>query len=230
VEDLLSGAKGGNPKLRLQARHQLFPQVLRLVRAYVDKKVIFKGGVDPRELGLARYAELLRQRIRENILPAAAAKDAPLLPVLNSFRPFLTTAKVDYTTLKPVFPVERSHINVVVQDSGWEREAAEQLERATDIVECYARNDHHVGLTIPYDYVNETHRYEPDFMVRLRNQLHVLLEIKGYEIHLPDMINAKNTAAKKWVSAVNNLGDFGRWQFHICKEPAKVVGQLSAFL
>jgi len=29
---------------------------------------------------------------------------------------------------------------------------------------------------------------------------------------------------------VNNLGDFGQWQFHICKEPAKLVGQLAAFV
>jgi type III restriction enzyme len=150
--------------------------------------------------------------------------------VLNQFRPFLSTAKVDYTTIRPVFPVERSHINVVVQDSTWEKDAAVELEQATDLVECYARNDHHVGLTIPYDYLAETKRYEPDFVVRLRNQLHVLLEIKGYEVHQPDMINAKNAAARKWVSAVNNLGDFGRWAFHICKEPAKVVGQLSAFV
>jgi type III restriction enzyme len=77
VEDLLSGAQGSDARLRLQARHQLFPQVLRLVRAYVARKVIFRNGVDPRELGLARYADLLAQRFRENILPAVAAKDAP---------------------------------------------------------------------------------------------------------------------------------------------------------
>jgi type III restriction enzyme len=40
------------------------------------------------------------------------------------------------------------------------------------------------------------------------------------------VINAKNTAAQKWVSAVNNLGDFGRWEFHICREPKKLVEQL----
>ena len=230
VEDLLAGATGAKPKLRLQARHQLFPQVLRLVRAYVDTKVVFKDGVDPRELGLARYAELLRQRFRENILPAAAATDAPLLPVLNTFRPFLTTAKVDYTTIKPVLSVERSHINVVVQDSTWERDAAQHLEQATELVECYVRNDSHVGLTIPYDYLAETRRYEPDFIVRLHNQVNVMLEIKGYEVHDPDVVNAKNTAARKWVSAVNNLGDFGQWRFQICKEPGKLVGQLAAFV
>ena len=44
------------PKLRLQARHQLFPQVHRLVDAFIRKKVKLNG-CDPSELGLATYVE-----------------------------------------------------------------------------------------------------------------------------------------------------------------------------
>lgn len=65
---------------------------------------------------------------------------------------------------------------------------------------------------------------------RPENQLHVILEIKGYQFRAPDVVNAKNTAARKWVSAVDNLGDFGKWDFHICKEPAQLVGQLGVFV
>jgi hypothetical protein len=39
-----------DPRLRLQSRHQLFPQVLQLVHQYVASRVNFRG-VDPQMLG-----------------------------------------------------------------------------------------------------------------------------------------------------------------------------------
>ena len=51
---------------------------------------------------------------------------------------------------------------------------------AAEVVDFYARNDH-LGLTIPYEYIEVTHSYEPDFLVRLKNGVTVILEIKGYE-------------------------------------------------
>jgi type III restriction enzyme len=67
-------------------------------------------------------------------------------------------------------------------------------------VQFYARNDH-MGLTIPYEYTGVDHSYEPDFLVRLRNGVTVVLEIKGYE---DDQTKAKHTAAARWVESVNN--------------------------
>jgi type III restriction enzyme len=63
-----------------------------------------------------------------------------------------------------------------------------------------------------------SHDYEPDFLVRLVNDLTLLLEIKGYEVHNPEQTNSKHNAARRWVKAVNNLGEFGRWEFLVCRD------------
>ena len=82
-------------------------------------------------------------------------------------------------------------------------------------MQFYARNDH-MGLTIPYEYMGIDHAYEPDFLVRLGNGVTVVLEIKGFE---DDQTKAKHNAANRWVEAVNNWGQLGRWVFHVCRNP-----------
>ena len=39
----------------------------------------------------------------------------------------------------------------------------------------------HLGLLIPYDYMDIDHSYEPDFVARPANGVTVVLEIKGFE-------------------------------------------------
>lgn len=222
LEDLAQGGEGPNSeRLRevAHARHRLFPSLVAILNEFVAKKVKLAPGVDRRELGLEKYAKLVRQRVRDGILPAAARSEAPLFPVTNSFRPVVTTAKVDYRTPRPVVPLEKSHLNVAPFHSEWERQAVVELEQL-DFVECFTPNDRRIGLTIPYDYLEKACLYEPDFVVRLRGGKLVMLEIKGRggEIHDEDRVKAKNTAARKWVSAVNNAKRFGTWTFEICKD------------
>jgi type III restriction enzyme len=116
----------------------------------------------------------------------------------------------------------------VVLHSGWEGDAATLLD-SFDFVKWYARNDH-LGLVIRYEYLGVDHSYEPDFVVRLANDLLLLLEIKGYEVHDRERTNAKHEAAKRWVQAVNNLGDFGRWDFLVCRDLDLLAGALAAIL
>jgi type III restriction enzyme len=44
----------------------------------------------------------------------------------------------------------------------------------------------------------------------------LVLDIKGFE---DDQTKAKHNAAKRWVPAVNNWGQLGKWDFHICRNP-----------
>lgn len=71
------------------------------------------------------------------------------------------------------------------------------------------------------------HTYEPDFIVRLVNDLHVILDIKGYKFDNAEQNNQKHNAAKKWCTAVNNLGDFGRWEFLVCRDLNRLIGTLA---
>ncbi|MEI7731770.1 MAG: hypothetical protein WCO56_19515 [Verrucomicrobiota bacterium] len=146
------------------------------------------------------------------------------MPILNRYRPFGTTAGVDFVTKRPVTPTQNSHINLVVQHSDWEAQAATVMEQCP-AVHYYARNDH-LGLTVPYDFYGISHTYEPDFLVRLKNGLTVMLEIKGYEVHELEKTNHKHNAARRWVDAVNNLKEFGPWHFLVCREVQSLPSSL----
>jgi type III restriction enzyme len=227
INDFQGPTNASNDKksrvLRLQSRHQLFPQVFSFVQQFAQRRVNFNG-VDRRELGLEKYAKLVVERLRDAIHPDDTAGEPPLLPILNRYRPFGSTLGVDFPTTRPTSPATKSHINSVVQHSTWEADAAKILD-SCDFVSFFARNDH-LGLTVKYEYIGVDHDYEPDFLVRLSNGLTVILEIKGYEVHDPERVNSKHNAAKKWVRAVNNLADFGRWDFLVCRD----LGELEACL
>lgn len=123
------------------------------------------------------------ERLRDRIEPDETQGEAPLMPVLNRYKSFGTTADVDFKTTKPCFPTVVSHINQVVADTGqWEQSAAFRLEMAArrGMVSCYAKNDR-LGLLIAYEYLGVGHNYVPDYIVRLTNGLTLLLEIKGME-------------------------------------------------
>ena len=117
--------------------------------------------------------------------------------------------------IAPCHTTMKSHIDQVVLDNMfWEASAAFRLE-SSDAVLFYARNDH-LGLTIPYEYMGIDHAYEPDFLVRLKNRATAIVEVKGFEDY---QTKAKHTAARRWIEAVNNWGQLGRWTFHVCRNP-----------
>ena len=210
----------GNPEMRLQSRHALFPQVLRLVRRYVNEKVIFHG-VNECELGLQIYMQRLVGLMVAAIRPSEAEGELPLLPILNRYQPIGSTAGVDFKTTKRVVETQYSHINLVAADThSWEEAAAFRLEEAAlrGKVKFYARNEE-MGFVIPFDYMGVDHVYIPDFLVRLKNDVTLILEIKGEERAKE---HAKHEGARRWVDAVNNWGKLGKWQFMICRDPQEL--------
>ena len=221
------------PALRLRSRHRLFPQVFKLVDRYIETKVDFRG-CNPCELGLQKYVELIVSRLMTAILPDETQGEVPLLPILNRYKPVGTSAAVDFFTTRSCHGTQRSQVNLVVLDTQrWERSACFYLE-SSDAVKYYVRNDH-LGLSIPYQYREVTHSYEPDFIVRLKNGVNVLLETKGYKRQHESL---KSEAAKRWVAAVNNwnrerLGEpeqQGKWAFHVCEDPQRLTQELNWLL
>lgn len=214
-------AKGG--KVRLLARHQLFPQVLQIVQEFADRRVDWKGA-DRRELGLQIYADQVVSRLTDAIEPDTESGEPPLLPVINRFQPHGTTADVRFNTTRACHVTQKSHIDQVVLDTqAWERSAAFTLE-SSEVVLHYARNDH-LGFGIPYEFLGVSHLYVPDFLVRLSNQVCLILEVKGF-MNAQD--EAKAQAAQRWVSAVNHWGQMGKWAYHVNKDPAVLSSELRA--
>lgn len=219
-------------KFRYQARHELFPQVMRIVEAFAETRVDWSGATDRRELGLQIYADQVLGRLCDAIEPDEASGEPPLLPVINRFRPHGSTSEVIFNTTRPCHPTQRSHIdNVVLDTFTWERSASFTLE-SSNVVNFYARNDDgasqaeetsHLDFGIPYEMLGVSHIFYPDFLVRLLNGVTLILEIKGM---LGAREEAKFQAAHRWVSAVNNWGRMGKWAFHVCRDPQLLAREL----
>lgn len=211
-----------------QARHVLFPQVLRCVWEYVEERVVFKGDVLKEEIALLKYRRRIIERLSEAIEPDTESGEPPILPVLERFRPIGSTKEVLFRTSRLCVGTTKSHISHVVLDAPvWEHSAAYTLERLTEVI-AYARNDH-LGFAIPYEWQGQRHEYRPDYLVRLRcpgsptGALKVIIEIKGHET---EEDRQKYAAARRWVRAVNHKGDLGRWVFLVCRDPASLAQQI----
>ena len=70
-----------------------------------------------------------------------------------------------------------------------------------------------LGFAIPYLHNGQLHNYVPDFIVRLDNGIHLVLETKGHD----DLAEVKAQAAERWVRAVNAEGSFGEWRYEISR-------------
>jgi type III restriction enzyme len=52
----------------------------------------------------------------------------------------------------------------------------------------------------------------------------IVLEIKGFE---DEEARAKHAAANRWVEAVNNWGELGKWAYHMCRNPQLLDGEMA---
>jgi type III restriction enzyme len=95
-------------------------------------------------------------------------------------------------------------------DSGLERKICAVLD-SNENVASWVKN-HRLYLEIPYQYFGNSYRYRPDFIVKLTNGKTLLVEGKGVATEQDD---AKTTAARRWVQAVNNWGSLGHWKYEI---------------
>src|SRR5205085_7694909 len=85
-------------------------------------------------------------------------------------------------------------------------------------VQSYAKNER-LFFEIPYRWQGTTGRYRPDFLIKLENGTTLIVEAKGRKTERDD---AKLTAAKRWVEAVNQWSKLGRWAFAICFTEAEM--------
>jgi type III restriction enzyme len=212
---LAEGVDSGSPKLKLRARGSLFPQVLRYVEEYVETKIDWRGQ-HRSELGLERYVKTVVDLLTQAIEPDEAEGEPPLVPILNRYKSIGSSAIVNFKTVKQVTGTTRSHVNWAVCDTkSWEQAVVFALEAAKEHVATYVKNDH-LEFNIPYEFLGIAHAYYPDFIVRLSNGTHLVLEVKGQQTAQD---NAKHQAAARWVSAVNRWGQLGRWDFAVCRDP-----------
>lgn len=124
-----------------------------------------------------------------------------------------------YTT-KPCQPTTKSQINNLVVDAGWEAHVANVMESPAikDHIDAYAKNDH-LGFFIYYMWNGSKRKYIPDYLIKLSNGKTLLLEVKG---QVTEQEEAKWTATRKLISAINGKKSFGEWEFDVVTDMAKV--------
>lgn len=205
----------------------LFPQALAIAQRVVRPvgqggKIAYEEDVDPREVCNMRYLTVIRERISAALRPGEGPER--FLPALDEYQPIGSTDGINYSSpTDKCVPTVKSHLSHAMCDSGLERKMCAVLDR-DPLVEAWVKN-HKLFLEIPYMYFGVTYRYRPDFIVRLTNGLIVLLEGKGDADEKDD---AKATAARRWVQAVNSWGELGTWVHSICYDAGGLSNQLHA--
>jgi type III restriction enzyme len=182
--------------------------------------VAYAKDVDSREICNLRYLTLIRERLGAALRPGEGPER--FLPALDEYQPIGTTEGLNFAApTDRCVPTVKSHLSHAVCDSGLERKMCAVLD-ADDEVVAWVKN-HKLFLEIPYLYMGLTYRYRPDFVVILKSGLTVLLEGKGDPDEKDD---AKATAARRWVEAVNAWGGLGTWVHAICYDAGNLVDQL----
>ena len=153
--------------------------------------------------------------------------DVDILNVeLEPSRTFMSTGDMrKWATARPVLTPVKSHINHCVYDSELERLEARNMD-ALEQVEAWAKNDH---MHFERNYIHQgmERKYRPDFLVRLTNGVHLILETKGDE---KPSDHSKWESMREWVRAVNAAGRFGWWEFAVSRRPGDVVGIVKGLL
>lgn len=206
------------PKCQVPA-HVLFPQLVAIVRRYIEEKVKVVEPSDIKDLFLAPYYGWLVEILAEHIHPDASQGETPEVPRYETSRGPGSTADVDFWTSREPRDVIHSHLNYVVPDTQkWEQSAAYFID-IHSAVDAFVKNAG-LGFAIPYLHNGQMHDYMPDFIVRLKGNspVHLILETKGFD----PLEEVKRAAAERWVAAVNAEGSYGTWRNVLAKKPTDV--------
>ena len=212
---------------------QLFGPVKRIVTQWLE------GGYLVCQRGTHRgqvLYEVIAEKACERIYNAISARlggERRVLAVPDPYNVEGSTADVNYRTAKTTLwrtDEQKCHVNWAVCDLSWEMEFCRVVE-AEPRAEAYVKNAG-LGLEVPYRFGGESHRYLPDFIARVRDgagePVHLVVEIKGQ----PDeQSKAKSeTMRGQWIPGVNNLGEFGRWEFLELRDINTMAAEFATFV
>lgn len=195
-------------------REFLLAQVIGIVERFIqsDRIVVSPSSFDADPLRRRLIITLNMNEVVQHIWGAIKESNQESIePVFDKDSPIRRTGDMStWYTGKPCDPTKRSHINFCIHDSTWESTESYELDRSPH-VSAWAKNDH-LGFEILYIYQGVVKKYRPDYLIRLTNNHHLILEVKGQDS--PE-VQAKKKAAEEWVNAVNAHRGFGVWHYAV---------------
>jgi type III restriction enzyme len=210
----------------------LFPQLLGLVKRWLQDCLILKDNTFPQLLLLNQFAYNAAERIYQAIVSSTSGHKT-LKPILRPYDTIGSTCYVDFDTTRPTYETDpqKCHISHVVADTeSWEQKLAQTLEEMPEVV-CYVKN-HNLGFAIPYTIDGDEKNYIPDFIVRFQGAdgelINLIIEVTGEK--KKEKLAKVATAKNLWVPAVNNHTGFGKWAFLEITDPWDAQNLIRAFM
>ena len=217
-------------------RWVLFWDAKRICQNWLEQGyLICKGGTNPSMLEIPGLAGQALERIHNAISKEMAVRedDAKVRAVLDPYNPKGSTRYVNFATTKDTYRTgDKCHLNYTVMDSEWEGEFARVVEDHPRVL-SYVKNQN-LGFEIPYRDGTKSRKYIPDFIVKLDDgrgvddPLYLIVETKGFP---DDKEGLKSgTLESQWLPGVNDLGDYGRWDFAIFKDGYDIKKEFTALI
>ena len=197
-------------------RLDILPKVITLIDEFIQTgklKIVALNDPSPEKERAVIMANLYQvaQHILRAIESECEAIETTQL-VFNAEKVEQSTANMTtWSTSKPVYETKKSQINYAVIDSKPEEQVSQQLDDEGGIgryVQAWVKNTARVNFYAEYLWQGTTHKYLPDFLIKLNNGVILVLEVKGWKA--PD-VAVKAEYLQRWVDAVNKDGRFGQW-------------------
>jgi type III restriction enzyme len=189
--------------------------LLSIVEHWYERKLKTKGDAHKNMVVLERYEEVCEAIMKGLSLGDSGSER--FRPVWRSWSAVGSTADVLGLTQKATQETRKSHVNLVVADSGWEKVAAKFLEER-DYVLSYVKNNF-LHFSIPYVDRTTPREYYPDFIARCRlsdgRLVNLVIEISGFA---HDKDAKKWYVHNRWLPAVNSVrAEFGWDEWRFCE-------------
>ena len=161
------------------------------------------------------------EEVCDRILDACVFGKVEAVPFARLARPvgLLDTSRVDYeTTLEHIHPTERSELSHAACHSNNPELVVAKLLDQDHRVERWVRN-FQLGWSIPYHMEGAWRRYEPDFIVRLKDGTNLIIECKGV---MDDKAEAtERWTVEHWIPAIAGTtelpDDLRTWSYRIVR-------------
>ena len=204
----------------------LFAAIMPYTIRFLREKLVLKGTSEVCDvLFVEDYASAATSSMLQALRRGSSVNNVEKAVIYPGEEGIGSTDDVDFYTSKETCVAKKCHLNRMVADTKiWEQSAGYILDRSAN-VKSWVKNER-LGFFIYYSDRGRRSRYFPDFIVELDSGLKLILEIKGQET---DKTDAKEKGAGRWVDAVNNLGAYGTWAYHMNTDPVNLEKELKDF-